>query len=73
MEKEEYNEPFVFEVVAVPEFAGEMERDGGGGKGEVEGFVLPYIIGSERGESLEDLEVKGLELRSYGGWRRSGV
>lgn len=50
-----------------------MGRGGAGGKGEGEGFVLPYVIGSERGEILEDLEVKGLELRSYGGWRRSGV
>lgn len=50
-----------------------MGRGGGGRKGEGEGFVLPYVIGSERRESLEDLEVQGLELRSYGGWRGSGV
>lgn len=43
-----------------------MGRGGGGGNGKGEGFVLPNVIGSERRESLEDLQVKGLELRSYG-------
>lgn len=50
-----------------------MGWGGGNGEGECERFVLPYVIGSERRESLEDLEVKGLELRSYGGGRGSGV
>lgn len=50
-----------------------MGRSGGGGNGEGELFVLPYVIGSKRRESLEDLQVKGLELRSDGGGRGSGV
>lgn len=50
-----------------------MGRSGGGGNGEGERFVLPYVIGSERGECLLDLEVKGLKLRSDGGGRGSGV
>lgn len=37
-------------------------REWGGGERESEGFVLPYVIGGEGGEGLEDLEVEGLKL-----------
>lgn len=60
--KEEYYEPFVFQVIAVPELAVEMGDLVGGGGRECEGLVLPDIVGGVRRKKLEDFEVERLKL-----------
>lgn len=68
--KEEYYEPFVFQVIAVPELAVEIGDLVGGGR-DGEGLVLPDVVGGVRRERLEDFEVERLKLR--GGARVWGL
>lgn len=67
-EEEEDDEPLIVEIVAVAELAAEVREVAGSRRdGEGEGLVLPYVVGGEGRERLEDLEVKRLQRRGVGG------
>lgn len=80
-EKEEDGEPLVVEVVAETELrvevgkmvGAEAGRFGEGSYGESEGLVLPYVVGGEGREGLEDLKVQRLQRRRYGGVGGGGI
>lgn len=68
LEKEEDYEPFIIDVIAVTEMAGEGRWGSGGrgGGGETEGVVLIDVRRSVRGEEPEDFGVKEVELIGSG-------
>lgn len=69
LEEKEDGEPLVLEVVTEANLAMEVREVGeadargfwGRGEGESEGLVLPYVVGGEGREKLNDLKVEGLE------------
>lgn len=77
-EEEEDDKPLVVEIISVAELAVEVRQVvgaeaggfGGGRDGEIEGLVLPYVVGGKGREGFEDLKVKRLERRGGDGGGR---